>query len=52
MTILREFLCVVGGLVTKTFLEKKGINLLSLDGVMLGIVIGLIFVWIVECLFR
>lgn len=51
ISILRALLCVIGGLTTETILEKKGINILSVKGILIGISVGIVFVLILGFLF-
>ena len=44
MTILRELLCVIGGLTTKAVLEKKEIDILSVKGILIGVIVAIVFV--------
>lgn len=52
MTTAREIVCVVGGLAAATIMEKKGINPVSPKGIVIAFGMAIVFVTIVEIIFK
>ena len=52
MTTAREILCVAGGLVTATIMEKKGINPVSPKGIIVAFGAAIVFVTVIEIIFK
>lgn len=52
MTTAREILCVAGGLVAATIMEKKGINPVSPKGIIVAFGAAIVFVTVIEIIFK